>query len=108
MSYNFITTILLLITFILVVCASIRILQVAHDLRKKLRRKPKSEQTSNNPILMMVLFLAFIREVWSSISELESGLVFMSFIAMLAAICFLFAAYEYLSDSLEESLKASQ
>ena len=61
---------------------------------------------NTNKIWIMGLLLAFIIEVLVSISDIESGLVFMSFIAMLAAICFLFVAYEYLSDSLEEKLKA--
>ena len=63
---------------------------------------------SGHPILTMILFLAFIGEVWASISELEGGLVSLSFIFMLTAIYLLFLAYEYLRDSLEESLEASK
>ena len=59
-------------------------------------------------IWIIGLLLAFIVEVLVSINDIESGLVFMSFIAILAAIWVLFVAYEHLSDSLEESLKASK
>ena len=63
---------------------------------------------NTNKIWIMGLLLVFIIEVLVSISDIESGLVFMSFIAILTAISFLFAAYEYLSDSLEERLEASK
>ena len=61
---------------------------------------------NTNKIWIMGLLLVFIIEVLVSISDIESGLVFMSFIAILAAIWVLFVAYEYLSDSLGERLEA--
>jgi hypothetical protein len=63
---------------------------------------------NTNKIWIIGLLLVFVVEVWVSISDIESGLMLLSFIAILAAIWVLFVAYEYLSDSLEESLKASQ
>ena len=59
-------------------------------------------------IWIIGLLLVFVVEVWVSISDIESGLMLLSFIAILTAIWLLFVAYEYLSDSLEESLKASK
>ena len=58
------------------------------------------------PIWIIGLLLGFIIEVLVSLSDIESGLMLLSFIAMLIAIWLLFLAYEYLRDSLEESLKA--
>ena len=63
---------------------------------------------NGHQIIMVVLFLVFVVEVWVSISDIESGLMLLSFIAILTAIWLLFVAYEYLSDSLEESLEASK
>ena len=63
---------------------------------------------NGHQIIMVVLFLVFVVEVWVSISDIESGLVFLSFIAMLETIVLLFVAYRYLSYSLKESLEASQ
>ena len=51
-----------------------------------------------------LLFLMFILAVWASISSLDTGLIFQSFIAMLEAIWILFLAYNYLSNSLKDSL----
>ncbi len=59
-------------------------------------------------IWIIGLLLVFVVEVWVSISDIESGLVFLSFIAMLETIFLLFVAYRYLSYSLKESLEASQ
>ena len=59
-------------------------------------------------IWIIGLLLVFVVEVWVSISDIESGLMLPSFIAILTAIWLLSVAYLYLSDSLEESLKASQ
>ena len=59
-------------------------------------------------IWIIGLLLVFVVEVWVSISDIESGLMLLSFIAILTAIWLLFVAYEYLSDSLEERLKASK
>ena len=59
-------------------------------------------------IWIIGLLLVFVVEVWVSISDIESGLMLLSFIAILTAIWLLFVAYEYLSDSLEESLEASK
>ena len=59
-------------------------------------------------IWIIGLLLVFVVEVWVSISDIESGLVFLSFIAMLETISLLFVAYRYLSYSLKESLEASQ
>ena len=59
-------------------------------------------------IWIIGLLLVFVVEVWVSISDIESGLMLLSFIAILTAIWLLFVAYEYLSDSLEERLEASK
>ena len=59
-------------------------------------------------IWIIGLLLAFVAEVCVSISDIESGLVFMSFIAILVAIWVLFVAYLYLRNSLEEKLEVSQ
>ena len=61
-----------------------------------------------NKIWIIGLLLVFVVEVWVSISDIESGLVFLSFISMLETIFLLFVAYRYLSYSLKESLEASQ
>ena len=58
--------------------------------------------------LMLIPMFGWSIEVWVSISDIESGLVFLSFIAMLETIFLLFVAYRYLSYSLKESLEASQ
>ena len=63
---------------------------------------------NTNKIWIMGLLLVFIIEVLVSISDIESDSLLLSFIAILAAIWVLFVAYEYLSDSLEESLEASK
>ena len=63
---------------------------------------------NTNQIWIMGLLLGFIGEVWASISELEGGLVFLSFIFMLTAIYMLFLAYEALRDSLTKKLAASK
>ena len=59
-------------------------------------------------IWIIGLLLVFVVEVWVSISDIESGLMLLSFIAILTAIWLLFVAYGYLRDSLEERLKASK
>ena len=59
-------------------------------------------------IWIIGLLLVFVVEVWVSISDIESGLMLLSFIAILTAIWLLFVAYIYLCDLLEESLEASQ
>jgi hypothetical protein len=61
---------------------------------------------NTNKIWIMGLLLVFIIEVLVSISDIESDSLLLSFIAILTAISVLFVAYEYLSDSLEEKLKA--
>jgi Flp pilus assembly protein protease CpaA len=61
-----------------------------------------------NKIWIIGLLLVFIVEILVSISDIESGLVSQSFILMLIAIFALVVAYEYLSDSLEKSLKANK
>ena len=61
-----------------------------------------------NKIWIIGLLLVFIVEILVSISDIESGLVSQSFILMLIAIFELVVAYEYLSDSLEKSLKANK
>ena len=63
---------------------------------------------NTNKIWIMGLLLVFIIEVLVSISDIESDSLLLSFIAILTAISVLFVAYEYLSDSLEESLKVSK
>ena len=63
---------------------------------------------NTDKIWIIGLLLVFVVEVWVSISDIESGLVFLSFIAMLETIFLLFVAYRYLSYSLKESLEASQ
>lgn len=59
-------------------------------------------------IWIIGLLLVFIIEVLVSISDIESGLMFLSFLAMLTAIWLLCVAYLYLSDSLGERLEASK
>jgi hypothetical protein len=49
-------------------------------------------------------FYSFIGFVLISIAVLKLGFATQSFIAMLAAILVLFAAYEYLSNLLEEGI----
>ena len=58
-------------------------------------------------IIIIMLFYTFAAFVYISTIALKIGLVTTSFIAMLGAIFVLFGAYVYLSDSLEESLKAT-
>ena len=61
---------------------------------------------NTNQIWIIILLLMFIIEVLVSLSDIVSGLVFLSFIAMLLAIYLLFLAYEHLRDLLEERLEA--
>jgi hypothetical protein len=61
---------------------------------------------TDNTIPTTLLLIMFILVVWASLNYLEEGAAFQSFIVMLGAIFVLFGAYVYLSDSLEEKLKA--
>ena len=63
---------------------------------------------TNNAIPTILLFIGFISVVWASLNNLEEGTAFLSFIFMLEAIWILFAAYEYLRDSLEKRLEVSE
>jgi amino acid transporter len=61
-----------------------------------------------NTFIMIESLLAFAVSAWLSLNSLKEGSVSISFVIMLIAIFVLFVGYEALSDSLEESLKASK
>ena len=63
---------------------------------------------NGHQIKMILWFSMFILTVWISFGYLMVNIVFGSFVFMLLAIYILFSLYNLLSDSLEESLEASQ
>ena len=62
---------------------------------------------TNNTILTILFFIAFILAVLDSIGSFEDGRPFLSFIVMLEAIWILFTAYTFLRDSLEKRFEAT-